>query len=245
MILQSTARGCTEVDAEKGKIMGARNKFGIGVRLVVMAGCYFLAVRCSTDVQDAARIAVVSFADGGATAETAESICEEERGIGQEQASGQDQGSERRQMSGMDQEQGQGSTLSLCFWREQEDLQFSCKETGRTAQATGLLTEGDPSLVARGSEILAWQEKGCVMDAVTAQELFGTQQANGQLVWCGGKAYTVYGTFESLERTVVLRLGSGSVAGNSAGKSTGMSAGISDAGSGFSSMGLSDTIIFP
>lgn len=161
--------------------MGAGKKFGVGIKLVIMTACYFGAVHYNEDVQDAARIAVVSFADDGVAAETAELIWEEE------------------------QEKGQGSTLSLCFWSEQEDMQFSCKETGQTVQATGLLIEGDPELVAQESGILAWQEKGCVMDYVTAQELFGTQQANGQLVWCGEEAYTVYGTFESLERTVVLR----------------------------------------
>ena len=119
--------------------------------------------------------------------------------------------------------------LSLCFWREQEDMRFSCKETGQTVHATGLLIEGDSELVARESEILVWQEKGCVMDRVTAQGLFGTQQANGQLVWCGEEAYPVYGTFESLERTVVLRTESGTIVGNFAGGLADLSVGSSDA----------------
>lgn len=170
-----------------------RKKISLGIRIVVTAVCYFLAVRWNTDVQEAARIVMVSLT-GGATAETAELICgEEQKEEGEAGTAG-----------------GQEEMLSLCFWREQEDLQFSCRETGKTAWATGLLTEGDTELAVRGSGILAWQEKGCVMDDVTAQELFGTQQANGQLVWCSGEAYIVYGTFESLERTVVLRTGSGS-----------------------------------
>lgn len=159
--------------------MGAGKKIGNGIRLAIMAACYFLAARCSENVQDAAQIVVVPLADGGVTAARAEAICEEER----------------------------EEELSLCFWREQKGVQFSCEETGATVWATALLTEGAPELVARGSGFLAWQEEGCMTDAATAQELFGTQRANGQLVWCGGNAYTVYGTFESLERTVVLRTG--------------------------------------
>ena len=195
--------------------MGAGKKFGVGIKLVIMTACYFGAVYYNEDVQDAARIAVVSFADDGVASETAESICEEEQesrqeqdsgqekefgqnqnfrqkqelgqsqDFGQKQEDGQDQGSGQEQVYGNDQQQGQETTLSLCFWREQEDMRFSCKETGQIAQAAGLLIEGDPELVARESGILAWQEKGCVMDRATAQELFGTQQANGQLVCCG------------------------------------------------------------
>ena len=45
--------------------MGAGKKFGVGIRLVIMAVYYFLAVHYDADVQDAARIAVVSFADDG------------------------------------------------------------------------------------------------------------------------------------------------------------------------------------
>ncbi len=246
--------------------MGAGGKFSAGIRLAIMAACYFLAVRYNADVQDAARIAVVSLADGGVTAETAETIWEEERRNGQDQDSGQDQSFGQgqangqvqsfgqgqadgqaqsfgqRQANGQDQSFEQGQALSLCFWREQKDLRFSCRETGKAVQATGLLTTGNPELVIRGSGILMWQEKGCVMDTATAQELFGTQQTNGQLVWCGGEAYTVYGTFESLERMVVLRAGSGSRAGNTAGGSFSSLTGLSGAttGSSFGAMtGLS------
>lgn len=176
--------------------MGTGKKIGIGIRLTVMAVCYFLAVHYSENVQDAARIVVVSLSDG-ATDEKAESICEEEE-------------------------------LSLCFWNEQKDIRFSCRETGKSVQATGLLTKGNPELIVRGSGILTWLERGCVMDIATAQELFGTRQVNGQIVWCGGKAFTVYGIFESLDHTVVLRDGAGSVAGDSA-------EGISDAVWGTSS----------
>ena len=162
--------------------MGTGKKIGIGIRLTVMAVCYFLAVHYSENVQDAAWIVVVSLSDG-ATDEKAESICEEEE-------------------------------LSLCFWNEQKDIRFSCRETGKSVQATGLLTKGNPELIVRGSGILTWLERGCVMDIATAQELFGTRQVNGQIVWCGGKAFTVYGTFESLDRTVVLRRSAAGAAGS-------------------------------
>ncbi len=197
-------------------------KIGIGIRLVIMVACYFAAVRWDANVQDAARIAMVTFSGSGLPAGMAKSIYEAERESEQElehgQKSepvqepehGQDLGSDPKKARG--QEQGQEKTLSLCFWHEQEDVWFSCKETGKTAQATRLLIEGDPELVAKGCGILAWVEKGCVMDDVTAQELFGTRQVNGQIAWCDGEAYTVYGTFESLERTVVLRAGNGKTA---------------------------------
>ena len=176
-----------------------------------MTACYYLAVHYSADVQDAARIAVVSLAGGGADSGTAESICEEEQGNESDQTTGQekenepDQAAEQGRENEQAQTTGQEHMLSLCFWREQEDVEFSCKETGAATQATGLLTEGNAELVAREGGILTWLEKGCMMDTVTAQNLFGTRQANGQTVWCDGEAYTVYGTFESLKRTVVLR----------------------------------------
>lgn len=195
--------------------MRTGKKISIGIRLVIMIVCYYLAVHYSADVQDAARIAVVSLAGGGADSGTAESICEKEQGSKSDQTTGQEkeagpgraagQEQENEQDRAADQEQGQGDKLSLCFWREQEDVEFFCKETGAATQATGLLTEGNAELVAREGGILTWLEKGCVMDTVTAQNLFGTRQANGQTVWCDGEAYTVYGTFEGLKRTVVLR----------------------------------------
>lgn len=183
--------------------MGTGKKISIGIRLAIMAFCYFLAVHYSADVQDASRIAVVSLSGGGVTAGKAESICEEE-----ETAKESEKGQNRKP---------EEDSLSLCFWNEQEDMRFSCRETGKTVQATGLLTKGNPELIVRESGILTWLEKGCVMDAATAQELFGTREVNGQTVWCGGEAFTAYGTFESLKRTVVLRAGSGSMDGDSAG----------------------------
>lgn len=154
-------------------------KISLGIRILLMGACYFLAVRYSLSVRSAVRIVSVSLDGEGVQAAEARKICEEER--------------------------EQEEALSLCFWREQEDMDLTCRETGSSVQVSGLFTEGNPELAAQGSAALAWQEEGCFLDNVTAEKLFGTRQANGQLVWCGGAAYTVYGTFESLRRTVVLR----------------------------------------
>lgn len=147
-------------------------------KLVIIVAFYSLAVRYNLAIQKTVGIATIYLNNESLLAETVRDICSRE--------------------------QKQETPLSLCFWGEQQNELFTCKETEKNIQATALWTEGNPELIVPGSTLLAWQEKGCFLDTVTAEELFGTDVVGGQLVWYNETAYTVYGTFESLRRTVVL-----------------------------------------
>lgn len=104
-------------------------------------------------------------------------------------------------------EQEQETPLYLCFWGERQELQLFCRETGGRAQAGALYVEGSPELVIPGTGLLSWNEGGCFADTQTAQSLFGMSQAVGQTLWCGEQSYRICGTFESLNRLIVLPAG--------------------------------------
>ncbi|MDD2959820.1 MAG: hypothetical protein PHR92_15100 [Lachnospiraceae bacterium] len=97
-------------------------------------------------------------------------------------------------------------SLSACFWKEQKDMEFSCKETGSSSIGTMTVTEGNPDLVVPGTSSLVWQENGCFIDTKMAEELFGTEQASGQTIWCSGKSYVVCGTFESITKSMIRQI---------------------------------------
>lgn len=102
-----------------------------------------------------------------------------------------------------DREAGREAPVRLCFWGETPQVMATCRETGNSRLVTLLTLEGNPQLIVPGAVSLAWQEKGCLVDTVTAQELFGTVQADGQLLGCGEEIYVVQGTFESAKKMVV------------------------------------------
>lgn len=95
--------------------------------------------------------------------------------------------------------------LEINCWAEAGEITAECRENGHSIRALLILTGEKSELIVPESHVLAWQENGCFVDRVTASELFGTEQAAGQILWCGGQAYTVCGTFESLRRTVLRR----------------------------------------
>lgn len=146
-------------------------------RLLFIAGCYLAAVHFCTDAQKNADIVIVMLQGASLTADAAGELCT--------------------------QEEEQETALYTCFWGEQADTAVSCRETGDSSSVTAVLYTGNPELVMSGTLALNWQENGCFIDEETAQELFGTAQAAGQILWCGDRSYVVCGTFESLRRTLV------------------------------------------
>ena len=150
---------------------------GICIRITAAAVFFLLAVCFCTKAGRSSDIAAAVLSPQPLPAGQAGAICELE----------------------MEQEQPVGN----CFWGEVPDTQLSCRETGGSSLVTAVLTVGNPELVVPGSTALAYQENGCFLDTRTANELFGTEQASGQIVWCGDSSYTVYGTFESMEQMMI------------------------------------------
>lgn len=173
--------GLHEVDSGKVVVEMSGRKAGrmiwMGIKLFLMAGCYFLAVRYCTSAQKTSDIVTSMLAGDPLSAKSAQEICE--------------------------QEETQEDPQYICFWGEVPDTTVLCRETGKSSKASLILTSGNPELVIPGIFALMWQKDGCCIDKVTAQELFGTAQAAGQTLWCGEKPYTVCGTFESPGRAVV------------------------------------------
>ena len=102
-----------------------------------------------------------------------------------------------------EQEAKQEEPQSFCFWGEAPEAYLTCKETGKSSTAAAVLVMGNPELVISGTGLLAYETKGCFLDSQTSFDLFGTEQAAGQIIWYGDCSYIVCGTFESLRRTMV------------------------------------------
>ena len=100
-------------------------------------------------------------------------------------------------------ESEQEQPRSVCFWGEIPRASLFCKETGQSSTVTAVLVTGNPGLAVPETDSLAYQKEGCFLDAQTARELFGTDQADGQILWYEDRGYTVCGTFESLEKIMV------------------------------------------
>ncbi|WP_283684237.1 hypothetical protein [Parablautia sp. Marseille-Q6255] len=143
--------------------------------MFITALFFLLAVRFCTAARRYSDTAVILLEGQALDTKQAAGLCEQEK----------------------EQEQG------FCFWGEQDAAQLVCRETGGMGTVKTVLTQGNPELIVPGIGMLAYQDRGCFVDAQTAQELFGTQQAAGQTVWCDERAYTVCGVVESLDRIMI------------------------------------------
>lgn len=92
---------------------------------------------------------------------------------------------------------------TACFWQEPSEVAATCKETGKSSQVQKLVVKGNAGLLVSEAELLTWQQEGCYLDTVTAQELFGTKTAEGQSIWLENQKYTVRGTFEQEEPLMI------------------------------------------
>ena len=152
-------------------------KIARAAALLLMAVFYYAAVRHCAEAQQQARTVTAVLEDGAMTAEEAEALCAKEA--------------------------EQEAAEYICIWGEQPVVQLYCAQTGQRAEVRAVLTFGHPDVVIGGLPELSGRENGCFMDERTAEALFGTRQAAGQTVEADGCEYTVYGTFESLRRTIV------------------------------------------
>lgn len=141
-------------------------------RILAAAVCFLLAVREEAALRPRAKIATVFF-ETAVDGKRGKEICETEA------------------------QSGQGA--ALCFWGEETGEMVLCKETGQVCRLRQIFTEGNTELLMVGTSLLSWQQGSCYLDQETAKELFGTGQAEGQIVWSGEKSYTVRGTFESAD----------------------------------------------
>lgn len=93
------------------------------------------------------------------------------------------------------------AAIGCCFWGETEGQSVSCPVTGRTAEVTRVYLGGNTGLLGAGA--LAWQD-GCLLDAQTAQDLFGTDVCGGQELFWNGKSYPVLGTVSTLRPALIM-----------------------------------------
>ena len=95
--------------------------------------------------------------------------------------------------------------LELNCWGEAGKTVVESWENGQSASVSLLYTGEKAGLVVPGTEILSWKEDGCFLDKKTAADLFGSEEAAGQIIWRGDRKYTVCGTFESFRNLMLCR----------------------------------------
>lgn len=96
--------------------------------------------------------------------------------------------------------------LELNCWGETGKTVVESRENGQSASVSLLYTGEKSGLIVPGTEILSWKEDGCFFDKKTAADLFGSEKAAGQIIWCGDRKYTVCGTFESFRNLMLCRV---------------------------------------
>lgn len=149
----------------------------LGIKLLLMAYCYYVAVSCCKEVQKTAEIVTVPLAGEPLSAKAAAEV--------------------------LAQEEEQEDALYTCFWGSLGKQNVSCEETGKSSRVPVVVTKGNTELVMQGTAAVTWREDGCCIDSETAVELFGTADANGQQLGYGGRVYTVCGVFESLQSMMI------------------------------------------
>lgn len=146
---------------------------------------YFMGVRANGPLQEEISTVTLFMENQGTDLAAAREICRQE----EEEEQG---------------EEDTGGALPLCFWGEEPNRTLTCRETGSSSIVTEILTWGSPQLILPEGEALFLWEDGCLLDRETSFELFGTENAAGQIVWCQDKPCTVRGTFES-SRNLMIR----------------------------------------
>lgn len=95
--------------------------------------------------------------------------------------------------------------LELNCWGEAGTAAAESPGNGQRAEVSLIYAGEKTELIIPGTEILAWEENGCFLDKETADALFGSVQAAGQIIRCRDREYTVCGTFESFRRLMLCR----------------------------------------
>ena len=86
------------------------------------------------------------------------------------------------------QEAEETQSVGFCFYTILEGQRLTSPDTGQTAEVTVVPVYGNGGLL--GADALSWA-KGCVLDADTAQALFGTDAVGGQQVVLGDETLPV------------------------------------------------------
>lgn len=95
---------------------------------------------------------------------------------------------------------------AFALWRQTDSETVEGLGLSRKTEANILALRGDSRLVLPAAPLLSEEDfSGCLLDAQTAYELFGNENAAGESVVYDGKAYVVRGVFQSPKATVVVQ----------------------------------------
>ncbi len=108
-------------------------------------------------------------------------------------------------------ERTQGEEVSFTAWKEEKDERVQAEETGKSTWASLLCISGPSELLLPYGKNLPREDlEGCLMDADTAVELFGSPRAEGMTILAEGKKRVIRGVFSSPKRLIIVQgVGSG------------------------------------
>lgn len=103
-------------------------------------------------------------------------------------------------------EQNQEEPVSFTAWREEREQVIQAEETGKSTKAGLLWLFGSSEmLLPYGKNLPREDTKGCLVDADTAQELFGSHKVEGMTILAGGQVRVIRGVISSPKRLVILQ----------------------------------------
>ncbi|MCI8281449.1 MAG: hypothetical protein HFI76_07110 [Lachnospiraceae bacterium] len=103
----------------------------------------------------------------------------------------------------------QGEPVSFTAWREEKDQRIQAEETGNDTWANLLYISGSSELLLPYGKILSPEDSaGCLVDAETASELFGSPRVEGMVILAEGEKRVIRGVFSAPKRMIILQ-GSG------------------------------------
>lgn len=102
----------------------------------------------------------------------------------------------------------------FALWSQQDAVVISAPGNGHTAEVSLLVVQGPPGLVIPGARMLAEHDgSGCLLDAKSAEKMFGSREIVGAAVHIGAMEYIVRGVLQNPGATAVIIAGSGDTAG--------------------------------
>lgn len=92
------------------------------------------------------------------------------------------------------------------FWSEETGVYIKGEASGREAEVSLLHVMGNAGILFPSGNCLGTEdEKGCLLDRETAEELFGFGNVIGQQILYGNRAYVIRGILEEEEHLMVIQ----------------------------------------
>lgn len=115
---------------------------------------------------------------------------------------------EEKQMGG-EQEDGTETMPEFCIWGQKDEVEITNDNLCRSAQADAVMMCGSPELLFEDCRLPGRKDtQGCLLDAKTAWDLFGSSEVTGKEITYEGKRYIIRKVLPGNERIFAYQVSS-------------------------------------